>query len=173
MRGRIKGSTLLLGLMAIGLSAWLGMYWKQRTAGLDLWCSGQGARQLPDQAGAPRWLLSRYSFDLSPDGSGHYRLLARLLDAEQAPLGQMQRHVAFSYQLQGQRLLLKVEHSGKSESDSLIGKQLPTAHLAILQPDAVLGFRIRRLGNDLYLLDNGVGFQQLCRSATADALPDW
>lgn len=168
MRRLIKRSSLLLGGLLIGLSAWLGSYWAQHNAGIDLWCSGRGAQWISDE----RWLSTRFSLGLSADGRGHLRILARLLASDQMLNGQMHRDVAFSYRLRGQRLLLKVDHSGASESDNLSGKQLPMAHLAVLGQGAELSVRLRRLSDDLYLLDNEVGQQQLCRQ-TRESTPGW
>jgi hypothetical protein len=165
MHKSVKNS-LLLGLLAIVLSAGLGLLWAQQQHTLDLWCSGQRVQQLPEQDGPSRWLFYRYNLELNADGRGSFRLIAQLRGASGEPLGQMHRHTSLSYQRQDELLLLTVEHSGKSENDNLDSKQLPMVSLAVLQEDAVLSYRVRRLSADKYLLDNGVGTQQICQSAT-------
>lgn len=166
-------SGVLLGLLAMALSAGLGLRWGQQHHVLDIWCSGQRVQQLPEQDGASRWLFYRYSLELNADGRGSSRLIAQLRDANGQPLGQMHRYTSLSYRRQNELLRLKVEHSGKSENDSLDSKQLPMVSLAMLQEDAVLSYRLRRLSADQYLLDNGVGIQQTCQTVTPRQPQAW
>lgn len=166
-------SQLLLGLLAMTVSAGLGLFWGQQQHALDIWCSGQRVQQLPEQDGALRWLFYRYNFKLNADGRGSVRLIAQLRGANGEALGQMHHHTSLSYQRQGELLLLKVEHSGKSENDTLDSKQLPMVSLAVLQEDAVLSNRLRRLSADLYLIDNGVGTQQICQTITPAQPQAW
>ncbi len=172
MHKSVKAS-LLLGLVAMALSAGLGLLWRQHYHPLNLGCSGQRVQQLPEHNGAARWLFTRYNLELSADQHGSFRLLAQLRNAKGEPLGQMHRHTTLSYQRQDELLLLKVEHSGKSENDNLDSKQLPMVNLAILQEDAVLSYRVRRLNADTYLLDNGVGTQQTCQTITRTPPQAW
>lgn len=165
MHKSVKHS-LLLGLLAMALSAGLGQRWGQQQDALTVWCSGQRVQQLPEQDGAPRWLFYRYNLELNADGHGSFRLVAQLRGAKGEALGQMHRHASLSYRRQNELLLLTVEHSGKSENDNLDSKQLPMVSLAALQENAVLSYRVRRLNADKYLLDNGVGTQQICQSVT-------
>jgi hypothetical protein len=159
-------SSLLLGLLTMMLSAGLGLRWGQQQPTLNVGCSGQRVQELPEQDGAERWLFYRYNLALNPNGRGSFRLVAQLRDADGEPLGQMHRHTSLSHKLQDELLLLTVEHSGKSENDNLDSKQLPMVSLALLQEDAVLSYRVRRLSANQYLLDNGVGIQQICQSVT-------
>lgn len=153
----------LPGLAALAFSAWFGLYQGQQDDELDIWCGGQSVQQLPSEAGVSRWLLTRFSFDFAPNGSGLFRVEARLLGDQQQQLGQLLRRTTFSYRRLGPRLQLKVEHDDQRGNDDLSAQQLPGINMALLQLDAALGYRIRRLEADTYLLDNGVGLPQLCR----------
>jgi len=164
---------VLLGLLAIPLSAGLGLLWGQQFNALNIWCSGQRIQQMPEQEGAARWLFSRYNLQLNAGGQGSFRLLAQLRGAKGESLGQMNRHASLTYQRKHELLRLTVGRSGKSENDNMDTRQLPLVILAMLQEDAVLSYRIQRLNADLYLLDNGVGTQRICRNIKTTQPQAW
>lgn len=151
---------IFLGISALSLGA--GMLIKRADAPLDLMCSIRSAQQLETPEGQ-QWLLNQYALDLRADGQGDVKTSARLLQSGGGQtLGYLHRTTSFTHRNEDQRLLLHVQQSGKSETDSLESQQLESLGLFIFTEDSDLTFRVRRLDPSTTLISNGLGVTLFC-----------
>ncbi|QKE62796.1 hypothetical protein HNE05_05285 [Aquipseudomonas campi] len=149
---------LVVGALSLGAGALV----KRPDAPLDLLCSGRSAHMLKAPAGA-QWLLYQYYLDLRAEGLGDYKTSARLLDTSSGQvLGHLHRTASFEHRREGRRLLIHVQHSGKSETDNLQEPQLANLGLFLFTEQARLTYRVRHLSADSVLISNGLGAVLFC-----------
>ncbi|MBC9251418.1 hypothetical protein A9179_14195 [Pseudomonas alcaligenes] len=144
------------------LSLGAGLLFNRAQAPLDLECAGRSALLLPgvDQQ---RWLLFRYDLDLRAEELGDLKARLRLLDASSGrDLGYQNRTARFSYQRQGQRLLLQVLQSGNSQTDNLPEQQLAGVALFVFNEQQPLSYTVRQLDSHSLLIDTGQGGVLFC-----------
>ena len=149
-------------LAICALSLLGGALFNRADAPLELNCRGRAAQMLPgtDQQ---QWLLHRYDLDLRRDGLGDYKTRLRLLNVSNAEeLGYLHRTARFDHSRQGQRLLLHVLHSGKSNTDSLHEQQLAGLGLFVFNEQLRLAYQVRQLAAGNLLISNGQGGVLLC-----------
>ncbi len=159
MNSRRLGLGFFLGVCAFSLGAG---YWFNGSSALDLQCSGRIAQAFA-RDGHTQWLLSQYDLDLRGDGEGDYKVSSRLLDASQnPPQGYLHRAARFSQQLEGQRLMIQIMHTGKSATDNLDADQLSGLGLFVFNKDLHLRYRLRQLAPGSLMVDNGLGTVLLC-----------
>lgn len=153
----------LLGFLVIcALSLGTGLLIPRADTPLDLLCSGRVGQEL-DNKQEQLWLLHQYYLDLRAEGLGDYKTSARLLDAGSGKtLGYLHRTASFEHRREGRRLLIHVQHSGRSETDSLQDQQLAGLGLFIFTEQARLTYRMRRLTADSVLISDGMGDVLLC-----------
>ena len=153
---------LVVGALSLGA----GMLVERPAPPLDLLCSGRSALEL--QAPQGRWLLNEYHLDLRAEGLGDYKASARLLEAGNSEaLGYLHRTASFEHRREGRRLLLHVQHSGKSETDSLQEQQLAGLGLFIFTEQSRLTYKVRRLTPDSVLISDGMGAVLFCEQSLA------
>lgn len=129
---------------------------------LDLECSGRTAMLLPNGEGR-QWLVVRYDLDLRKELGGDFKARLRLLDAASGQdLGYQHRTANFTYQRQGQRLLLTDLHSGGTQTGNLSAEKLAGVGLFVFNEQMRLSFLIRKTGPDSLLVDIGQGGALLC-----------
>lgn len=129
---------------------------------LDQLCSARTAQEL-ETADGRQWLLHQHALDLRGDGHGDTKSSSRLLEASaRQTLGYLHRTTSFTHRREGQRLLLHVQRSDKSETDNLESQQLASLGLFLFTEGVDLTFSVRRLGPDRMLIGNGLGVALLC-----------
>ena len=122
------------------------------------------ALALLSSAGKQQWLLSDYDLDLRAEGLGNFRTSSRLLDPGSRHVqGYLHRSASFAHQRQGRRLLVHVQHSGKSETGDLQEPQLAGLGLFIFNEQLELTYRVRRLDPQSVLISSGRGDVLLCK----------
>lgn len=145
-------------LLSLGAGVLLG----RPQAPLDLECAGRSALLLPGE-GHQQWLLVRYDLDLRTEGLGDLKARLRLFDADSGQdLGYQHRTVRFAYQRQDQRLLLRVLHSGSSQTGDLAPEKLAGLGLFLFNEQMLLSYPLRRIGADSLLIDTGQGGALFC-----------
>ena len=153
---------LVVGALSLGA----GMLVERPDPPLDLLCSGRSVHELEAPQG--RWLLNEYHLDLRAEGLGDYKTSARLLDTGSGEtLGYLHRTASFEHRREGRRLLLHVQHSGKSETDSLQEQQLAGLGLFIFTEQSRLTYKVRRLTPDSVLISDGMGAVLFCEQSLA------
>lgn len=151
---------LFLAISALSLLA--GNLINRADAPLELSCRGRVAQVVPGSA-QQQWLLHRYDLDLHKDGQGDYKARLRLLDASTGKgLGYLHRTARFDHQRQGQRMLLHVQHSGKSDTASLDEQQLAGLGLFVFNAQLRLTYQLRQLSAGHLLISNGQGGVLFC-----------
>lgn len=165
---RLKRWRHLWIFLAVGaLSLGAGTLFKRQDSQFDMLCSGRTGQVL-SSAGKQQWLLSDYDLDLRAEGLGNFRTSSRLLDAaNQHVQGHLHRSASFAHQRQGQRLLVQVQHSGKSETGDLQEPQLAGLGLFIFNEQLELTYRLRRLDPQSVLISSGRGDVLLCKQLAA------
>jgi len=154
----------LLWLFLVGslLSLGAGILFGRPQAPLDLACGGRSALLLPGNEGR-QWLLLRYDLDLRTEQLGDLKARLRLFDAGSGQdLGYQHRTASFAYQLQDQRLLLQVQHSGNSQTGDLAPEKLAGLGLFLFNEQMLLSYPLRRTGPDSLLIDTGQGGALFC-----------
>ena len=153
----------LWGFLTIGaLSLAGGMLVERKAPPLDQLCGARTAQEL-ETTGGRQWLLHQHALDLRGDGHGDYKTSSRLLDSGSGQtLGYLHRTTSFNHSREGSRLLLHVQQSSKSATDSLQEQQLESVGLFIFTEGAELTFSVRRLGPERMLISNGLGVALLC-----------
>lgn len=153
---------MVVGGMCLGA----GTLVKHQDSPLDLLCSGRTGQVLIG-AGHTQWLLSDYDLDLRAEGLGNFRTSSRLLTPQTQHIqGHLHRNASFSHTRQGQRLLIRVQHSGKSTTDNLQEQQLASLGLFIFNEQLQLTYRLRRLDPQSVLISTGRGGVVLCKQST-------
>lgn len=126
-------------------------------------CRGRAAQVLPGGSDQQQWLLHRFDLDLRGDGQGDYKARLHLLDANRGKgQGYQHRTARFDHQRQGPRLLLHVQHSGKSDSANLGEQQLAGLGLFVFHEQLRLTYQLRQLAAGRLLISNGQGDVLLC-----------
>lgn len=149
---------LFIGALSLGG----GLLVKRPDAPLDMLCSGRTVSLLEAPAGR-QWLQQQYYLDLRAEGLGDYKTSSRLTDiASGETLGFLHRTASFAHRREGRRLLIHVQHSGKSETDSLQDPQLAGLGLFLFTEQARLTYRVRRLSADSLLISDGMGAVLFC-----------
>ncbi|MGY4531814.1 hypothetical protein ACVW0Y_000930 [Pseudomonas sp. TE3786] len=152
-----RGLFLTISVLSLGAG-----FWFNGSPALDLQCSGRIAQAFSREE-QTQWLLSQYDLDLRAEGEGDYKVSSRLLIAHQdPPLGYLHRAARFTQQLEGQRLLIQVLHSGKSATDNLQPEQLSGLGLFVFNKHLHLRYRLRQLAAGSLVIDNGLGAVLLC-----------
>lgn len=152
-------------LVISALSLGAGLLIQRPDAPLDLLCSGRGAQQVETNRGQ-QWLLHQYDLDLRTEGLGDYKTSSRLLDTNNGQaLGYLHRTASFEHRREGRRLLIHVQHSGKSETDNLQDQQLAGLGLFIFTEQARLSFKLRQFAPHSLLISNGQGAVLLCEQS--------
>lgn len=153
---------LVVFLAGSALSLGAGLLVERGDPPLDQLCSARSAQELESPNGQ-QWLLHQHALDLRGDGRGDYKTSSRLLESGSGQtLGYLHRTTRFTHRREGTRLLLRVQQSSKSETDSLQDRQLESLGLFIFTEDAELTFRVRRIGPNELLIGNGLGVALLC-----------
>ncbi|HSC83671.1 MAG TPA: hypothetical protein VLC30_08635 [Pseudomonas sp.] len=164
MNSRLRQRWLWLFLAINALSLLAGAL-VERPEQLDLSCRGRAAQTLPGTE--QQWLLHRYDLDLRRDGQGDYKARLRLLDTSNGQaLGYLHRAARFDYRRQGQRLLLHVRHSGKSDTSNLGEQQLRGLGLFVFNEQLRLSYHLRQLAPGTLLISNGQGGVLLCSQSS-------
>lgn len=143
-------------------SAWIGSYLGERSATLDLLCNGETAYDSEDWE-PPKFAYVQFNLLLSSTEDSNLRMVIEKPDMDpESATRAMQRHSLFSSEISGGRVLVHVKSAAKGETDTLSEKDLPNLGLFIFQPGAELSYRIRRLGESRYLIDDGAPVFVLC-----------
>ncbi|WP_394561943.1 hypothetical protein [Aquipseudomonas alcaligenes] len=151
---------IFLAIAALSLAA--GLLFERPAPPLNLLCSGSTAEELETQTGQ-QWLLHQHAIDLRADGLGDAKSSSRLLDAASGQiLGYRHRTTSFKHRRSGERLLLHVQQSNTSGTDSLENQQLASAGQFLFTEQADLTFPMRRLDPASLLISNGLGVTLLC-----------
>lgn len=156
----------LVGLLGVGL----GLQWRAQPPPLAFWCDGENAHRVQTDTQSA-WLLTRFSLNVQPDERGYLRFSARLVDADSgAGLGFMHRYSAFRAERQQTSMLIEVQQTTRSETETLTAGQLESLGIFMFQPGAKMSFWIRPLDGRRYLIEDGSDFFSLCTRRQPGAL---